>query len=98
MKKICFFDTTLRDGEQGIGYLLSNEKKLKLLPYLIDLGVDSIEIGMVTDEYSEKFFYEAASSNIDFKDTYIASLCRLKLDDIEKTISALSQFKKTKLN
>ncbi|WP_446469959.1 LeuA family protein [Xenorhabdus stockiae] len=98
MKKICFFDTTLRDGEQGIGCLLSNEKKLKLLPRLIDLGVDSIEIGMVTDEDSEKFFYEAASSNIDFKDTYIAALCRLKPDDIERTTLALSRFKKPKLN
>jgi 2-isopropylmalate synthase len=98
MKKILFFDTTLRDGEQGIGYLLSNEAKLKLLPKLIELGVSSIEIGMVTDEFSERFFYEVAISNIDFKDAYIVALCRLNNNDIRKTILALNRFKKPKLN
>ncbi|CDG86942.1 LeuA family protein [Xenorhabdus bovienii] len=98
MKKISFFDTTLRDGEQGIGHLLSNDKKLKLLPELVNLGVGSIEIGMVTDEHSEKFFHEVATSDINFDNTYIASLCRLKLDDIRKTISALNRFNKSKLN
>jgi len=44
-KKIDIFDTTLRDGEQGPGCLLTLQSKLEIAEQLEFLGVDIIEAG-----------------------------------------------------
>jgi 2-isopropylmalate synthase len=44
-KKIAFFDTTLRDGEQAPGFSMSAEEKLMMAGTLCELGVDVIEAG-----------------------------------------------------
>jgi len=43
--KVYIFDTTLRDGEQGPGFKLNTEEKIKLALKLEELGVDIIEAG-----------------------------------------------------
>ena len=45
MKKIQFFDTTLRDGEQTIGVNFSIEQKVTIAKQLEKWGVDVIEAG-----------------------------------------------------
>jgi isopropylmalate/homocitrate/citramalate synthase len=42
---VGFYDTTLRDGEQTVGVVLSPEDKLELARGLDDLGIDRIEAG-----------------------------------------------------
>ena len=44
--KIKIFDTTLRDGEQGIGYAMNMLQKERILERLDDLQLDMIELGM----------------------------------------------------
>ena len=42
---IRFYDTTLRDGEQAVGVILSAEQKVMLARQLDSLGIDRIEAG-----------------------------------------------------
>src|SRR5713101_6280185 len=42
---VRFYDTTLRDGEQTVGVVLSPQQKLEIAPKLDDLGVSRIEAG-----------------------------------------------------
>lgn len=46
IERIKVFDTTLRDGEQGIGYAMNLLQKEHILEKLDHLGVDMIELGM----------------------------------------------------
>src|SRR5947208_7139228 len=42
---VCFYDTTLRDGEQTVGVVLSPQQKLEIARQLDELGVSRIEAG-----------------------------------------------------
>src|SRR5438477_303099 len=42
---IRFYDTTLRDGEQTVGVVLSPEQKLEIARHLDTLGISRIEAG-----------------------------------------------------
>ena len=44
-KKVRFYDTTLRDGEQTVGVVLSPQQKVEIARKLDDLGVGRIEAG-----------------------------------------------------
>src|SRR5207244_11445777 len=44
-KTIRFYDTTLRDGEQTVGVVLSPQQKLEIARQLDELGVSRIEAG-----------------------------------------------------
>ena len=54
--KIEIFDTTLRDGAQGVGVEFSADDKLRVIHVLDRLGVDYIEAGMITDAATAAFF------------------------------------------
>src|SRR4030095_1105755 len=43
---VGFYDTTLRDGEQTVGVVLSPEDKLELARGLDGLGIERIEAGV----------------------------------------------------
>jgi homocitrate synthase NifV len=43
--EVRFYDTTLRDGEQTVGVVLSPQQKLEIARRLVDLGVSRIEAG-----------------------------------------------------
>src|SRR5215475_14225337 len=42
---VRFYDTTLRDGEQTVGVVLSPQQKLEIARHLDELGVSRIEAG-----------------------------------------------------
>ena len=45
MRKLIFFDTTLRDGEQCPGFSMKKDEKIRLALQLEKLGIDVIEAG-----------------------------------------------------
>ena len=47
-KKITIVDTTLRDGEQTAGVVFANEEKIVIAEMLSDLGVDQLEVGILS--------------------------------------------------
>src|SRR6266403_6388435 len=44
-RPVQFYDTTLRDGEQSVGLVLTPQQKLEIAHRLDDLGVGRIEAG-----------------------------------------------------
>src|SRR5712692_6105304 len=52
---VRFYDTTLRDGEQTVGVVLSPQQKLEIARKLDDLGINRIEAGFprVSDDDAE---------------------------------------------
>ena len=59
-KKIEIYDTTLRDGAQGMGVAFSLTDKLKIAKHLDAMGVDFIEGGYpLSNPKDEAFFLEA---------------------------------------
>ncbi|MCA6070429.1 MAG: hypothetical protein LE180_04915 [Endomicrobium sp.] len=45
MKQILIFDTTLRDGSQGVGISFTTEDKIKIAKVLDSFGVSYVEGG-----------------------------------------------------
>ena len=43
--EVGFYDTTLRDGEQTVGVVLTSEEKLEIARGLSEAGVERIEAG-----------------------------------------------------
>ena len=53
-KKIKFYDTTLRDGEQSIGVSINAADKLRIAKALAEAGVDRIEAGFPSSTEDDK--------------------------------------------
>lgn len=56
-RQVCFYDTTLRDGEQTVGVVLHPDQKVEIARKLDGLGVSRIEAGFprVSGEDAEAF-------------------------------------------
>ncbi|MFZ3168951.1 MAG: 2-isopropylmalate synthase [Candidatus Methanoperedens sp.] len=86
---IKILDTTLRDGEQTPGVLLSPENKLLIAEQLNNLGVDIIEVGSAIISNEER----AAIKKITLKkitherfNAEICSYCRIRKEDIDRAL------------
>lgn len=62
--RIIIFDTTMRDGEQTPGVLLTKEKKVKLGRQLEDLGIDVIEAGFPANSKEEFKAVKSVAENV----------------------------------
>ena len=85
-EKACFFDTTLRDGEQTPGISFTHEEKLSIAQALNELGIDIIEAGFpVISEGDFKACKDISKLGLDSE---IIGLARIKKIDIDKVIEA----------
>jgi 2-isopropylmalate synthase len=85
-RKVSFFDTTLRDGEQTPGVSLKIEEKVKIAEALNDLGVEVIEAGFSVVSAGE---YEAVKRICSLGlSSQICSLARCEKRDIDAAVDA----------
>lgn len=81
MKKIVFFDTTLRDGEQMAGVNINISDKLRIATLLSDMGVDIIEAGFPCS--SKNDFTATTKIASTLKGCTVAGLSRAAFGDID---------------
>src|SRR5579875_1381632 len=84
-KRIVFFDTTLRDGEQSPGCTMHDDEKLRMAHQLAATGVDVIEAGfpIASDGDLESVRAIAREVGTSPNGPKIAALARAKQADIE---------------
>jgi len=81
-KRIIFFDTTLRDGEQSPGCSMNNKEKLQMAKQLEKLKVDFIEAGFAASSPGD--FESVKSIAEGIKNSGVAVLARAVKNDIDK--------------
>ncbi|CAH1850271.1 2-isopropylmalate synthase [Convivina praedatoris] len=86
MRKITFYDTTLRDGEQTIGVNFSNQEKVSIAEALEAYGVDAIETGFPAA--SEKDFRAVQAIAKTIQHSKVVGLARMVRKDIDAVIEA----------
>lgn len=84
---VTIFDTTLRDGEQSPGYSMTMQGKLDMAHALANLNVDVIEAGFAAASPGDFNSVQRIANEI--SGPRIASLARLKKDDIDQAARAL---------
>ncbi|MCL1792756.1 MAG: 2-isopropylmalate synthase [Oscillospiraceae bacterium] len=80
-KKICIFDTTLRDGEQVPGAKLNLNEKLRIAKQLEILGVDFIEAGFPSSSRGDFEAVRAVAELV--KKPVVTALARAVKEDID---------------
>ncbi|MCB9358178.1 MAG: 2-isopropylmalate synthase [Calditrichaeota bacterium] len=95
-RKIFFYDTTLRDGEQTPFVVFSVKQKLEIARALSDLGIDIIEAGFPAAAESEQEALRLISKEL--REPVIAGLARCRKGDIEVTAKALDGANKPRIS
>ncbi|MDA8211923.1 MAG: 2-isopropylmalate synthase [Clostridia bacterium] len=88
-KRIYFFDTTLRDGEQSPGVSLNIKEKLEIARQLTKLGVDIIEAGFPIASPGDFAAVQAIAREI--KGATICGLARAGQLDIDRAWEAIKE-------
>ena len=96
MRRIEFFDTTLRDGEQSPGVALNMEEKLQIARQLEKLGVDIIEAGFPITSQGDFQSVKQIAEKI--KNTTVAALARAQAGDIERAYEAIRYAEKARIH
>jgi len=95
-KRIHFFDTTLRDGEQSPGFSMNLNEKLRMAEQLELLGVDVIEAGFpIASDGDFNAVREIAKRS---DSCQIAGLSRIKPDDISRCWEAIQHAKNPRIH
>lgn len=95
-KRIHFFDTTLRDGEQSPGCSMNKREKILLAKQLEKLGVDVIEAGFAAS--SEGDFESIKEIAAQITNSTVCALARAERTDIDKAYEAVKGAKKPRIH
>ena len=96
MRRICIFDTTLRDGEQAPGCTMNPGEKLALARQLERLGVDVIEAGFPVASPDDFTAVETIAMTL--TRTTVAALCRAVREDVEAAAKAVAHARYPRLH
>ncbi len=88
MKKICIFDTTLRDGEQSPGCSMNLKEKIEMAKQLERMRVDVIEAGFAISSPGD--FHSVKTIAETIKESVVASLARTTKEDIDRAWEAIA--------
>ncbi|MDH6365740.1 2-isopropylmalate synthase [Enterococcus sp. PF1-24] len=91
MRKIQFFDTTLRDGEQTPGVNFNTKEKVQIAMQLEKWGIDTIEAGFPIASPGDFEAVEAIAKAA--KRMTVAGLARCQKKDIDRAYEALKAAK-----
>lgn len=86
-RKIRFFDTTLRDGEQTPGVNMNLEEKTGIARQLDRMGIDIIEAGFAAASPGDFAAIKEIAKNV--KNSYVCSLARAVKEDIDAAWEAV---------
>lgn len=95
-KRISFFDTTLRDGEQSPGCSMNKREKLLLAKQMEKLGVDVIEAGFAASSPGDFESVQLIANEI--KNSTVAVLARTVKGDIDKAWDAVKNAAKPRIH
>jgi 2-isopropylmalate synthase len=87
-RRITIFDTTLRDGEQSPGIVLSPDEKAEIACALERLGVDVIEAGFAVSSPGDFEGVRAVGAAV--SRPTVASLARTRTEDIDAAVESLA--------
>src|SRR6185436_10586341 len=85
--KLIIFDTTMRDGEQSPGAMMTLEEKLRIARQLERMKVDVIEAGFPASSNGDFEAVKAVANVV--RDSIVAGLCRANDKDVQRGIDAL---------
>ncbi|MDR2350951.1 MAG: 2-isopropylmalate synthase [Deltaproteobacteria bacterium] len=85
---VCFFDTTLRDGEQAAGVNLNADEKLQIARQLARMGMDVIEAGFPASSPGDFNCVQTIAREV--KESTICGLARTREGDIRAAAQALA--------
>ena len=94
--RVYLFDTTLRDGEQSPGCIMTVPEKLRLARKLVELGVDVLEAGFPIASDGDFEAVDAVSR--EFPWAQVAALARANTPDIERAADALKHAKRPRIH
>lgn len=94
MRKINFFDTTLRDGEQSPGVNLNTQEKLAIAKQLERLGADIIEAGFPASSRGDFLAVQEIARTI--KNCSVTGLARCVKGDIDACLGSVKGWRSTK--
>lgn len=89
MKKIQFFDTSLRDGEQTPGVNFNTQEKVQIAKQLEAWGIDAIEAGFPVSSDGDFEAVQAIAKVI--KKSTVVGLARCHEKDIDRAYEALKE-------
>ena len=88
-RKLHIFDTTLRDGEQSLGFTLKADEKLEVARQLALLGVDVIEAGFPASSPGDFEAVRRIAAAV--RDVTVCGLTRAHRGDIDVCAEALKE-------
>ncbi|MDR1086429.1 MAG: 2-isopropylmalate synthase [Deltaproteobacteria bacterium] len=93
---VCFFDTTLRDGEQAAGVNLNAAEKLQIARQLEKMRIDVIEAGFPAASPGDFSCVQTVAREL--KKTTVCGLARTREGDIRAAAQALAQAENPRLH
>ncbi|KXS55854.1 MAG: 2-isopropylmalate synthase [Candidatus Adiutrix intracellularis] len=95
-RRVTFFDTTLRDGEQAAGVNLNTLEKLQIARQLARMRIDVIEAGFPATSPGDFNCVKAIAWEV--KGVTVAALARTKEGDIRAAAQALANAERSRIH